>query len=196
MQPHEQPYFWRDPACNTSDQPVVGITWYEAMAYCAWLHEQAAVSQAVVAGAGVSWATLLASGTWQVRLPTEAEWEWAAGDPQHRRYPWGKTLAVEHANTLEGRVLGTSPVGAYPGGGATCGALDMSGNVWEWTHSLYQPYPYQPERENRLAEGQRVLRGGAWGVSSRQARVSYRGSAHPASDVSDAGVRVVASPVL
>jgi formylglycine-generating enzyme required for sulfatase activity len=130
------------------------------MAYCAWLHEQATASQSILPVAGVSWATLLASDTWQVRLPTEAEWEWAAGGPQQRRYPWGKTPAVEQANTLEGRVMGTSPVGAYPAGAAVCGALDMSGHVWEWTHSLHQPYPYRKQdgREDSLAEGRRVLR--------------------------------------
>jgi formylglycine-generating enzyme required for sulfatase activity len=111
MQPHEQPFYWHDPAYNIPNQPVVGVTWYEAIAYCAWLHEQATASQSILPVAGVSWATLLAGGTWQVRLPTEAEWEWAAGGPQHRHYPWGKTLAIEQSNTLEGRVMGTSPVG-------------------------------------------------------------------------------------
>src|SRR5262245_56882182 len=178
MQPHAQPYYWHDPAYNAPNQPVVGVTWYEAMAYCAWLHEQAAVSQAILPIAGLSWVTLLSNGTWQVRIPTEAEWEWAAGGPQHRHYPWGKTLAVEQANTLEGRVMGTSPVGAYPAGAAVCGALDMSGNVWEWTHSLYQPYPYRHQngRENDMAEDRRVLRGGAWS-SLRAARASPAASA-------------------
>ena len=198
MQPREQPYFWHDPAYNASNLPVVGVTWYEAMAYCAWLHEQATASQSILPVAEVSWATLLGSGRWQVRLPTEAEWEWAAGGPQQRRYPWGKTLAVEHANTLEGRVMGTSPVGAYPAGAAACGALDMSGNVWEWTHSLYQPYPYRQQdgREDGLAESRRVLRGGAWDGSARDARVSYRDRAHPANFSYFAGVRVVVAPVL
>jgi formylglycine-generating enzyme required for sulfatase activity len=199
MQPHEQPFYWYDPAYNAPNQPVVGITWYEAMAYCAWLHEQATASQSILSVAGVSWATLLASGTWQVRLPTEAEWEWAARGPQQWRYPWGKTLAVEQANTLEGRVRGTSPVGAYPAGAASCGALDMSGNVWEWTHSLYQPYPYQQQdgRENSIAESRRVLRGGAWSDSARFARVSCREDAPPTSFFHGlAGVRVVVAPVL
>jgi formylglycine-generating enzyme required for sulfatase activity len=131
VQSHDRPYYWDDPAYNAPNQPVVGVTWYEAMAYCAWLHERFATSNEPVAAAGVAWSTLLAGGTWQVRLPTEAEWEWAAGGPAHRRYPWGKTFAVERANTLEGRVLAPSPVGGYPAGTAVCGALDMSGNVYE-----------------------------------------------------------------
>jgi formylglycine-generating enzyme required for sulfatase activity len=198
MQAHERPYHWHDPAYNTPNQPVVGITWYEAMAYCAWLHEQATASQSILPIAGVSWGTLLASGTWQVRLPTEAEWEWAAGGPQHQRYPWGKTLAVEQANTLEGRFMGTSPVGAYPVGVAACGALDMSGNVWEWTHSLYQPYPYRQRegREDSLAEGRRVLRGSAWFNDARTARVSYRDVAQHADFNYYVALRVVVAPVL
>jgi formylglycine-generating enzyme required for sulfatase activity len=133
-----------------------------------------------------------------VRVPTEAEWEWAAGGPEHRRYPWGQTFAVELANTLDGRVLAPSPVGAYPGGAAACGALDLSGNVWEWTHSLYQSYPYRTDdkREDRGAAGRRTLRGGAWYVRQRHARVSARDRNHPGNFVTNFGVRVVVGPVL
>jgi formylglycine-generating enzyme required for sulfatase activity len=198
VQPHDRPYFWDDPAYNAPNQPVVGVTWYEAMAYCAWLHERCATSNEPVATAGVVWSTLLASGMWEVRLPTEAEWEWAAGGTAHRRYPWGKTFAVERANTLEGRVLAPSPVGAYPAGAAACGVFDMSGNVWEWTHSLYQPYPYQADdgREDRFAAGQRTLRGGAWLSVRRYARVSDRARRHPEVFTGNIGVRVVVAPVF
>jgi formylglycine-generating enzyme required for sulfatase activity len=198
MQPRKQPFEWYNPFYNAPNQPVVGITWYEAMAYCAWLHEQATASQAILPVAGVSWTTLLGSGRWQVRLPTEAEWEWAAGGPQQRRYPWGKTLAVEQANTLKGRVMGTSPVGAYPAGAAACGALDMSGNVWEWTHSLYRPYLYRQHdgRDDGVAESHRVLRGGAWSSYARYVRVSSRLNAHPVTFNYVLGMRVVVAPIL
>jgi formylglycine-generating enzyme required for sulfatase activity len=74
----------------------------------------------------------------------------------------------------------------------------MSGNVWEWTHSLYQPYPYryQDGREDSLAENRRVLRGGAWYLYARTARVSARYYAPPAVFDGDVGVRVVVAPVL
>jgi formylglycine-generating enzyme required for sulfatase activity len=105
---------------------------------------------------------------------------------------------VERANTLEGRVLEGSSVGAYPAGAAACGALDLSGNVWEWTYSLYQNYPYRTDdgRENRVADGRRSLRGGAWDSRQWVARVSDRDHAHPVYFYSDIGVRVVVGPVL
>jgi formylglycine-generating enzyme required for sulfatase activity len=198
VQPHDRPYYWDDPAYNAPNQPVVGVTWYEAMAYCAWLHRQLTASSQPFAIAGVAWSTLLTSGAWEVRLPTESEWEWAAGGLAHWRYPWGKTFAVERANTLEGRGLVSSSVGAYPAGTAACGACDMSGNVWEWTHSLYQPYPYQMDdgREDRFAAGRRTLRGGAWDVTRGNARVSYRTLSHPDYFDADLGVRVVVAPVF
>jgi formylglycine-generating enzyme required for sulfatase activity len=198
MQPHDRPYYWDDPAYNAPNQPVVGVTWYEAMAYCAWLHAQLVASPQPCAVAGMDWETLLASGAWEVRSPTEAEWEWAAGGPERRRYPWGNTFSVERVNTLDGRVMVPSPVGAYPGGMAACGALDMSGNVWEWTHSLYQDYPYRTDdgREDRFAAGRRTLRGGAWSVTHRHARVSSRIHNHPGLFTNHNGVRVVVGPVL
>jgi formylglycine-generating enzyme required for sulfatase activity len=195
---HTQPRYLNDPAYNASNQPVVGVTWYEAMAYCAWLHELATAEAPLWHAGEASIPTLLRSGQWQVRLPTEAEWEWAAGGPQHSRYPWGQTFAIENANTLEGRVLGTASVGAYPGGAAVCGALDLCGHVWEWTHSLYRSYPYSriDGREQPRTAGRRTLRGGAWSSDARHARVSYRSHNAPADFNDSAGLRVVVAPAL
>jgi formylglycine-generating enzyme required for sulfatase activity len=105
---------------------------------------------------------------------------------------------LEHANTLDGRVKAPSPVGAYPSGMAVSGALDLAGNVWEWTHSLYQSYPYRTNngREDRFAPGQRTLRGGAWDDNLGGARVSCRGRDRPVAFGADIGVRVVVGPVL
>ncbi|MCP4289103.1 MAG: formylglycine-generating enzyme family protein, partial [Gammaproteobacteria bacterium] len=207
-QPHRQPHFWDDPAYNASNQPVVGVTWFEAMAYCAWLHEQLAVNGKQVAANSqrlvldrpeINVAELLTGGGRQVRLPTEAEWEWAAGGPDHRRYPWGKTFDAEKANTLEGRVLTTSPVGAYPGGAARCGALDMSGNVWEWTHTIYKAYPYRADdgrEETERTDVRRALRGGGWFTDGRFARVSYRYHSQPDYFFSFFSFRLVVAPVI
>lgn len=198
IQPHECPSYWDDPAYHAPNQPVVGVTWYEAMAYCAWLQERLAVWGEPFSAEGDALDRLPAGGDWQVRLPTEAEWEWAAGGTRHARYPWGERFDADRANTREGRVLGTSPVGAYPGGAAACGALDLSGNVWEWTHNLYRNYPYRSEdgREDPLAEGRCTLRGGSWRYGQRYARVSCRDHDRPDDFNVNIGFRVVVAPVL
>jgi formylglycine-generating enzyme required for sulfatase activity len=173
------------------------------MAYCAWLQAQArAPGSAVelltgVAGAPPAWHDT-GEYEWTVRLPSEAEWEWAAGSARHATYAWASGWNEDRANTLEGRVMSTSPVGAYPQGKSDCGALDLCGNVWEWTLSLYQPYPYQPDdgREDPSAEGRRVLRGGSWGYTRRFARVSSRNRYGAAAVNFLVGFRVVVAPVL
>jgi formylglycine-generating enzyme required for sulfatase activity len=157
-----QPEYWDDPRYNNPSQPVVGITWFEANAYCAWLSE--------VCGK-------------EYRLPSEAEWE-AAGRGAHtpeelgtRRYPWGGDWNPDKANTIEGRLLKPTPVGAYAaaGGIGPFGGEDQAGNVWNWTSSLYLPYPYDRQQsEQPEAEGERALRGGSWFGNRWRARCAYR----------------------
>jgi formylglycine-generating enzyme required for sulfatase activity len=162
----EQPGFWKDSTYNNPSQPVVGVTWFEARAYSVWLSS--------------------VSGR-EYRLPTEVEWEAAAhgtpipgpfaalragSSPVHPKtldrgseYPWGDEWDAAKANTIEGRVLKPSPVGAYQaaGGVGPFEAEDQSGNVWEWTSSLYRPYPYKlDDCEDTEAEGERTVRGGSW----------------------------------
>lgn len=134
---------------------MVGITWFEACAYCAWL--------SAVSGENY-------------RLPTEAEWEAAARGPKGLRYPWGQDWEPEKANTIEGRVLKPSPVGAYAAAGESrFKAEDQAGNVWEWTSSLYLPYPYRRENsEKPEVEGEQVVRGGSWIDNPRLARCACR----------------------
>ncbi len=114
----------------------------------------------------LSWDTALAFCVWDGgRLPTELEWESSARGTDERVYAWGEDWSPEKANSIEGRVLRPSPVGAYaPAGGVgPFKAEDQIGNVWEWTTSLYLPYPYQPEKaEDPEAAAERVVRGGAW----------------------------------
>ena len=190
--PRTQPAFWDQAAYNHPSQPVAGVTWHEALAYSAWLHAQLA---------GRAAAPLTAerlAGGWRARLPTEAEWEWAAGGPAHTRFPWGEEFEPGRANTLEGRALAPTPVGAYPTGAAACGALDMSGNVWEWTSTLFKPYPYAADdgREDPLAEGKRVLRGGSWFNNQRGARVTDRKYDRPVYAPNNFGLRVVVGPYV
>ena len=183
----DQPGNWHDERYNLSSQPVVGVTWFEARAYCAWLDAQ-------WRAAGV--ASPLQEG-YHVRLPTEAEWEKAARYPNGRRYPWGNRWVEDRANTMEGHVLHPTPVGAYPAGATSTGVYDLSGNVWEWILSRYRPYPYRPEDgcNNPNAEGMPVVRGGSWHALQRDARAASRFRYAPGNWNVISGFRVVLSLV-
>ncbi len=119
-QPITRPRLWDDSVYNTPIQPVVGVSWYEAVAYCAWLTDQ---------GHSQGWL----STDQQIRLPTALEWERAARHTDRRRYPWGDAPPdAERANYKETGIGRPSPVGCFPQGRAVCGALDLAGNVMEW----------------------------------------------------------------
>jgi formylglycine-generating enzyme required for sulfatase activity len=150
-----EPRYWQDIAFNNRSQPVVGVCWYEAVAYANWLAE--------VTGAAY-------------RLPSEPEWEWAARR-DGRIFPWGREWDETRLNSLEGRVMRTTPVGAYPQGATPDGIYDMAGNVWEWTATRYAAYPYQPDAdlENLDATGLRIARGGGWSANRKMVRCAYRG---------------------
>jgi len=198
--PHDRPAFWDDTRYNNPAQPVVGVTWYEAMAYCAWLSEQLQTAdyrlQVWRGGQPESWK--VEPGTAAARLPTEAEWEKAARVKRGWTYPWGNRWDAGRANTEEGHVLRPTPVGIYPGGVTLEGVHDLSGNVWEWTCSIYKPYPYRPDdgREAPEAEGRRVVRGGAWYNYQGYARCAYRLRSLPAIFNIKVGLRVVVSLAL
>ena len=181
-----QPNFWDDERFNNPGQPVVGVTWYESLAYCAWLTEQIAAvggQRSEITHLSSAQQRLLqriAEGELHVTLPSEAQWEYAARGPSTglglgRVYPWGPRFASESANTYEGRLLRPSPVGIYPQGVSSHGLHDLSGSVWEWTRSQYRPYPYASDgRDDLAAEGYRVVRGGSWLYASRNARCAFR----------------------
>jgi formylglycine-generating enzyme required for sulfatase activity len=183
--PRDRPAFWDDERYSNPAQPVVGVTWFEALAYCAWLNGRLRVAGRLPEGH-------------VVRLPTEAEWEKAARGTGGRIYPWGGRWDPACANTWEGHVLRPSPVGIYPGGASPWGCLDMAGNVWEWTHSLYKDYPYDPDegREDEDDPGRRALRGGSWFDHLRNARCAYRVRDPPVNFVGSLGFRLVVAPAL
>ena len=121
-----------------ADHPVVLITWADAMAYAAWAGK---------------------------RLLTEAEWERIARGSNGQRYPWGNEFKAGCCNCKEADIGETSPIGYFsPNGDTPEGVIDMIGNVWEWTNTLFRSYPYTPDdgRESRDASGFRVLRGASW----------------------------------
>ncbi|HEU4329433.1 MAG TPA: SUMF1/EgtB/PvdO family nonheme iron enzyme, partial [Roseiflexaceae bacterium] len=120
-QPLEEPVFIDSVEYNNPIQPIVAVSWYEASAYCAWLTAQ---------GHTQGWLP----PEDQIRLPTALEWERAARGTDKRRYPWGDAApGQERANYKDTGIGRPSPVGCFPAGQAGCGALDMAGNVWEWT---------------------------------------------------------------
>ena len=144
------------------------MTWLDAKTYCAWAGR---------------------------RLPSEAEWEKAAGWDEamqaHRRYPWGDTFNGSLVNFCdENCPLGwksseyddgyadTAPVGSYPAGASYYGALDMAGNVWEWVGDWYEGNYYTDLPVNNptgpSSEIKRVQRGGAWYLEEDLLRVSFR----------------------
>ena len=183
---------WRHPEGPDStiadrlDHPVIHVSWNDAQAYCAW------------------------SGT---RLPTEAEWEYAARAGSHGPFPWGDELEPggEHRmNVFQGRFpganscadgfAGTAPVDTFAPNGF--GLYNMTGNVWEWCEDWYDARYYARSRRDdpRGPAGgtHRVMRGGSYlchGSYCRRYRVSARHGSEPASSTGNVGFRVAADIV-
>lgn len=166
------------------DYPVNLVSWPKARAYCAWTGE---------------------------RLPTEAEWEWAATGPEQSKYPWGdepdpscdyvdytklgapKWAAGADVGCGGG---GPSPVGAHPKGDRLWpgGSVhDLAGNVWEWTEDSFAPYSTAPRTDPvvRTSERVHVIRGGGWNRSYAAMVVTFRGEADYAYQVPALGFRCV-----
>ena len=195
-QPQAGAYRWQ----GALNHPVVNVTWYDALAYCEWLTEVLREWE----GTPEPLATLLRDKDWQVTLPSEAEWEKAARGTDGRIYPWGDDFDATKANVGDTGINRPSAVGSFPSGASPYGVLDMSGNVWEWTRSVYAKYPYpndgkgRARRENLEAsrDESRVLRGGGFFGNQWLARCAYRRRNHPAYAFDVRGFRVAVLPSL
>ncbi|MDS4022682.1 MAG: SUMF1/EgtB/PvdO family nonheme iron enzyme [Candidatus Competibacter sp.] len=168
-----EPWRWSDPIWTLPNQPVIGVSWFEAEAYCHWLNE------------------LLHSPPGTFRLPTEAEWEWAARGPEGQRYPWAGGWEAWRCNGRESGLGRTSAVGCFPSGAADWWRVmtdgdgwvhDLAGNAWEWTASAYSidySESNQSVMKSNFGSGPRVMRGGSWNVISGRLRSAVRSGLAP-----------------
>jgi formylglycine-generating enzyme required for sulfatase activity len=154
-----KPYCWdkqqRTYPKGKGAYPVVLVSWYDANAYAQWA---------------------------DLELPSEQQWEKAARGKNGLKYPWGKEWQENHSNTSEAGIGKTTEVGQFsPQGESHYNCMDMSGNVWEWTKSMYQEdVPW------------RVVRGGAWSKNKDHARTSFRSFGFASLRSCDYGFRVIA----
>jgi len=143
------------PKLGYPDHPVIEVSWYGAKAYCEWAGK---------------------------RLPTEGEWQQACQGRDGRKYPWGNSFDRPNANIGDSGDFyeRTSPVGSFPRGTNPYGAMDMSGNVWEWTSSA------SGRRGDR-----RILRGGSWFSNPDYAQCGFRYHHKPSKRLDTSGFRCV-----
>jgi formylglycine-generating enzyme required for sulfatase activity len=186
-----RPRYWNDLRFNNPVCPVVGITWYDAMEYCAWLQKR--LQQA---------GRLLPNQA--VRLPSEWEWEKAASWDAHKQrkyiYPWGNVWEDNRANIdsdssrKDGKNVSwyTSPVGSYPSGMSVYGMHDAIGNVWEWMLDQYASYP--KSEKTFVEEGRYTLRGSSCASHPTHARTTYRSRLPPNAWRYHLGFRIVIGP--
>ena len=179
-QNQNEPRFWQDARFNKPNQPVVGLSWYECVAYCRWLSAETGRLY---------------------RLPTEAEWEKGARGVDGRMYPWGNKFNANRLNTRAGdqQVRTTTPVGIYPTGISPFGLFDCAGNTWEWCATRWKkPFPYdvyQDEWQADYLERQnlRVLRGSSWNGKEEVTSCVYRFKFQPYGWTDRGGCRLVSS---
>lgn len=166
-----------DPKWNSDIQPIVGVSWFEAVAYCRWLSTNTG---------------------YKFRLPSEAEWEKSNRGPDGRIWPWGNIWEPGRCNNQETGMERTTPVNQYTNGVSSYGAFDMAGNIWEWCTTKWRKnYPYQVEDEWQSTyledDSFRVFRGGSWGAHQKSLRAADRDTNFPQYRGNNVGLRVVSS---
>jgi len=161
----QHPEWWHDERFGIArpNHPVVGVSWYEAVAFCRWLSQHREYNP----------------DGYVYLLPSEAEWEYAARRATRRAYPWGNAEPDAERANFNRTYDGTTAVGCFPPGATPeDGIADLAGTVWEWTRSEYRDYPYDPddgrEEIDNPAEKHLTLRGGGWFDTSFTLRASTR----------------------
>jgi len=164
---HPEPKFWRDPEINGPRQPVVGVTFDDALAYADWAGKE---------------------------VPTERQWEFAARGKENRKYPWG-ALEPQTAVCNFGDYLGMPSIVSMHDGGATPdGVYDLAGNVFEWTLGAYVAYdPANGGDTTKLDEPRHVVRGGSWHSTPVELRCSARKGLFREAQLTTVGFRCVLS---
>lgn len=153
-----------------SNHPCERVSWYDSMAFCAWLTAKLGYS---------------------VMLPTEHQWEKAARGSTGLFYPYGNEFDALKSNTRETGIVRTSAVGIFLDGISSYGVADLSGNVWEWALTEYEPCV----NTNANSDSRRVLRGGSWNCSRVGVRAASRGSYFPDSRNYGVGFRLASLPI-
>jgi formylglycine-generating enzyme required for sulfatase activity len=169
---HAAPPFWQDSNLNQPEQPVVGVSWHDAVAYCEWLSRSSGL---------------------RFRLPTEAEWERAArGGVENELYPWGNDSPQSLPEYATRWKKGPEPVAQ--GAPTRFGLYDICENVHEWCADWYQPdyYAASPERNPPGPEQgtRRASRGGSWRHHIKVSRCAARSSIPPEFHYADYGFRI------
>ena len=172
------------PPFDLPNCPAVGVSWYEAVAFCRWLTE-------------ALWRTDDLRDDQEVTLPTEPQWEKAARGVDGRRYPWGADPDPDRANYDDTGIGSSCAEGCFPGGASPYGVEDLSGNVWEWCATKWED-DYEGYENDSSLEGSepRVLRGGAFDNDTRVVRCACRVRYNPSYRDRYNGFRVVVSPYL
>ncbi|HSS96189.1 MAG TPA: SUMF1/EgtB/PvdO family nonheme iron enzyme [Terriglobales bacterium] len=165
------PPFWNDSNFNRNEQPVVAVSWFEAVTYCEWLS----------AGSGKKY-----------RLPYEAEWEWAArGGVEGKLFPWGDDEPQSLPDYASRWKAGPEPVGRWAN---AFGIFDICENVHEWCGDWFSPeyYAVSPEQNPRGPESgsRKASRGGSWRHHVKMSRCAARSSIPPEFQYADYGFRV------
>jgi sulfatase modifying factor 1 len=171
---HPAPMLWDDPSFKNPKQPVVAVSWFDAVAYCDWL------SRALRK---------------KYRLPTEAEWERAArGGAEGEDFPWGNCAPEELPDYANRWKSGPEPVGLYAPN--PYGLYNLGDNVHEWCADWYDAgyYAVSPERnpQGPLSSSRRASRGGSWRHHIKVTRTAARSSIPPEFKYADYGFRVAA----